>query len=148
MTEFRDMWDAVIADITPQPWDYTSATGTTLTVIPEGSPAAPGDAEVLLIITADKVLSARVGITTTDLPGLVTALTERRPWDITTLLDGVVTVTYPGSDGVLLLVTETTWDDERRPSETTVSIRLPEKQRLPLAAALRRTRDVALGWED
>lgn len=145
--DFNDAINTVIAEITPQPWDYTDPAGTTLTVIPEGLRAAPGEAEVLIQITAGKTLAAQIGITTTDLPALADALTEGHAWDYSTILDSLITVTFPGGDGVLLVITETVWEDRDNHAVST-SIWLPEVQRLPFASALRRALDVAQGWED
>jgi hypothetical protein len=148
VTDFRRHLDAVTAEITPQPWDYTTPDGTTLTVIPAGLRADPRQAEVVLRITASRTLAAEIGIPSAELPGLIDALTEHRAWDDASVLDGQITVTSPGGDGVLVVITETEWDGDDIPHETTASIRLPEAQRLPLASALRRALDVALGWED
>ncbi|NUQ99095.1 MAG: hypothetical protein HOY79_21915 [Streptomyces sp.] len=147
MSDFHHALDAVIADITPQPWDHTTPDGTRLRVIPDGQPAGEGEAEVLLQITVDKTLAAQLGITTTDLPGLIGALTARRPWETSTVLDSLLDLTYPDDASVLLLITETVWEDRDNHAVST-SIRLPEQQRLPLASALRRAYDVARGWED
>jgi len=143
--DFRDALNIVNAETTPQPWDYTTD-DTTLTVIPDGLRADPGKAEVLVQITAGKTLAAQLGITSADLPALVDALTERRPWDYSTILDSLITVTSPGEDGVLLVITETVWE-ERDNRAVSTSIRLPETERLPFASALRRALDVARGWE-
>jgi|SRR5690242_7358018 len=157
MRDFHNALDAVIADITPQPWDYTTPDGTTLRVIPAGLRADEGDAEVLVRITQpgatglaeygitgpDSRGVAEVGITTTDLPDLIAALTERTVWRDDSLTAGALATT-PDGDGVAVCVTEV-HSAERRES---VAIRLPEAQRLPLASALRRAGDVARGWED
>jgi hypothetical protein len=145
--DFRDAIHTVNAELTPRPWDYTTPDGVTLTVIPAGLPAGPGDAEVLIQIAAGKNLAAQAGIPTADLPGLVDALTERRPWDHSTVLDSLAEVTYPDDASVLLVITETVWEDRDNHAVST-SILIPEAQRLPLASALRRATDVALGWED
>jgi hypothetical protein len=74
---FNDALNTVIADLTPQPWDYTTDDGATLTVIPAGLPhAEPGTAEVYLRVTRDKAHAAEAAITTTDLPNLITTLSS------------------------------------------------------------------------
>lgn len=146
--DFRNALDAVIAEITPQPWDYTDLNGATLTVIPAGLRADPGEAEVTIRITASKVLGTEIGITTTDLPDLIDALTNREPWEQSTLLDGLIAIEPAATgDDTVLVVTGFYWDGGRR-LETHVAMRLPEAQRLPFASALRRALDVARGWED
>lgn len=146
--DFRNALDAVTAESTPQPWDWTDPNGATLTVIPDGLKSDPGEAEVTIRVTASKVLGTEIGITTTDLPDLINALTNREPWEQSTLLDGLIAVEPAATgDDTVLVITGTYWDGGR-PLETHVAIRLPEAQRLPLASALRRALDVALGWED
>ncbi|MFE4756006.1 hypothetical protein ACFRIB_38235 [Streptomyces mirabilis] len=86
---------------------------------------------------------AEVGVTTTGLPRLVEALTERIAWEDTGLVLGALAVA-PDADGVMVRVTEIHGRDQ----EVTVSMHLPEAQRLPLASALCRALDVARGWED
>jgi hypothetical protein len=49
----------------------------------------------------------------------------------------------PDADGVVVRVTEIHGRDQ----EVTVSMHMPDGQRLPLTSALRRALDVALGWE-
>lgn len=144
--DFRDAIHTVIAELTPQPWDYTIPDGTTLTVIPAGLRADPGEAEVLIQITAGKTIAAQLGVTTSDMPALIDALTERRPWEYSTILDSALDVTFPDG-GVLLVVTETVWE-ERDNHAVSTSILIPDAQRLPFASALRRALDVAVGWED
>lgn len=145
--DFNQAVNTVIGEITPQPWDYTTPDGVTLTAIPAGLRADPGEAEILIQITVDKTLAAQLGITTADLPALIDALTDRHAWDYTTILDSLITVTSPGGDGVLLIITETVWEDRDNHAVST-SICLPEAQRLPFVSALRRAADVARGWED
>ena len=145
--DFRDALNIVTAELTPRAWEYATGDGTTLTVIPDGQPADPGDAEVLIQITAGKTLAAQIGVTTTDLPALIDALTERRPWECSTVLDSLIDVTFPDGGSVLLVVTETVWE-ERDNHAVPTSILLAAEQRLPLASALRRALDVARGWED
>jgi hypothetical protein len=146
--DFRDALNTANAELTPQPWDYTTPDGgSTLTAIPAGLRAEPGHAEVIVRITASKTRAAEIGIPSSELPSLIDALAEHRAWDDTSVLDGQITVTYPGGD-LLVVVTETEWDNDHIPHETTASVSLPEEQRLPFASALRRALDVALGWED
>lgn len=156
--DFRDALNIVTADLTPQPWDYTTPDATTLRVIPAGLTADKGDAEVMLRVSGPLVTglydygitgpatrgAAEVGITTTDLPSLIAALEGRAGWEhaegwgdptriaVTATLH--VTVTEGHSDGGC-------W------SAVVESVQLPEVQRLPLASALRRALDVARGWE-
>jgi hypothetical protein len=148
MSDFHRHLDAALAEITPQPWDYTTPDGTTLTVIPAGLRADPGEAEVILRITASRTLAAEIGIPSRELPSLLDALTEHRAWDDASVCDGQITVTYPDGGSVLVVIVETEWDADRVPHETTAAVRLPEAQRLPLASALQRALDVARGWED
>lgn len=152
--EFRDAINTVIAELTPQPWDYTTPDGTTLTVIPAGLREDPGRAEVYVRATASKTQAAEIGITTTDLPALIEALSTpvTRSWqhvphwpDGTTqmwVLDGL-TLT-PNEGGFLVGVQEDTGEGLM----SCVDVVVPEAQRLPLASALSRALDVARGWEN
>lgn len=160
---FRDAVNALTAELTPQPWDYTDADGTTLRVIPAGLHSDPGNAEVLIRITRPDATGlcvygitgpdsrgvAEVGVPTRLLPDLVEALTQRTVWRDESLVAGTLSViandiaTMPDGDGVLVAVTEV-HNAERK---ETVAMRLPDAQRLPLASALRRALDVARGWE-
>lgn len=162
--DFRDALNIVTAELTSQPWDYTSADGITLRVVPAGLRADKGDAEVNVRITRPDATGlgefgitgpdsrgvAEVGVPTRLLPALVEALTERTVWRDECLVAGTLTVvatdiaTMPDGDGVLVVVTEV-HSAER---EETVVMRLPGAQRLPLASALRRALDVAKSWED
>lgn len=150
MTTFRNAYDHLTAEVTPRPWEYTTPDGTTLTVIPAGLAADRGCAEVMVRITAGRMLAVEAGITTADLPGLVGALDLRRAWEHTTLVGDMVDTAPQSDGGVLLTVTKLDWPDGTAASrrETTAAIRLPAKQRSPLASALRRAGDVAEGWED
>lgn len=155
--DFNTALNSLIADLTPQPWDYTTPDGTTLRVIPAGLRENAGYAEVLIRITrpdANGLYSygitgpksrgvAEVGVTTTGLPALIEALKARAAWEDAELVYGVLTVT-PGADGVAVTVTEVHSADR----EETVAMLLPEAQRLPLASALARALDVARSWED
>lgn len=143
---FRDALNTVIAELTPQPWDYTTTDGTTLTVIPAGLREAPGYAEVLLRITADKTTAAEIGITTTYMVSLLHALDTRTAWEHTTTYGSDLDVTHGEDGAMVLVVTETDYETQGHPT-TTVAVRIPEAQRLPLASALRRACDVARGWE-
>lgn len=142
--DFKKALDIAIGEITPQPWEYTADGGATLTVIPEGLRAGPGDAEVMLCITTSKTTAAaEAGVTTTDLPALIDAIEHRTAWAHETALRDTVTVTAE----LVLTVTEFDWSTAGRP-DAEARLHLPEDQRLPLASALRRALDVARGWED
>lgn len=162
--DFRDALNTVIAELTPQPWDYTDADGTTLRVIPAGLRADHGEAEVYVRITRPDATGlcefgitgpnsrgvAEVGVPTRLLPDLIEALAQRTVWRDECLVAGTLIVvandvaTMPDGDGVLVAVTEV-HSAER---EETVAMRLPDSQRMPLASALRRALDVARSWED
>ena len=157
--DFRDAFNIVIADLTPQPWDYTTPDGATLTVTPSGIRHDPGCAEVIIRVTADKSHAAEALITTTDLPALITALREpiTGSWEHaahwpdgtpkgrigTWLGDDYGLTLTPAEGGFVLAMAEDTGE-----SIVTAAITLPEAQRLPLASALRRALDVARSWED
>lgn len=155
---FHDALGNLIAELTPQPWDYTTPDGSTLRVIPAGLREDPGCAEVNIRITAKTVTglydfgltgpatrgAAEIGVTTSTLPALIAALEGRAGWD---QADG-------GGDPTRLLVTPTLHitvteghHDGVRWIGVTESLQLPEAQRLPLASALGRALDVARGWE-
>lgn len=155
--DFNDALNTVLADLTPQPWDYTGPDGTTLRVIPAGLREDKGRAEVLIRITRadatglydygitgpDSRGVAEVGVTTTDLPKVIEALTERGWWADNTLVSGALLVAA-ASGGVVVGVTE----NHGAGQHVDVGIVLPEEQRLPLASALRRALDVARDWEN
>ncbi|MFJ1995296.1 hypothetical protein [Streptomyces asiaticus] len=141
--DFRQAVNIVAGELTPQPWDFTDATGTTLTVIPAGLREDPGCAEVMIRITADKTTAAEIGIATADMPGLVEALDNRSPWEHVTVTSDTLTV-IPDEEQLVLTVTEVHYGPVR---EVAAAIRIPETQRMPLASALRRALDVARGWE-
>lgn len=162
--DFKDAFSTVIAELTPQPWDYTDAEGTTLRVIPAGLRADQGAAEVNIRITRGDASGlaefgittpnsrgvAEVGVPTRLVPALIEALTQRTVWRDESLVSGTLIVvandvaSMPDGDGVLVAVTEVHSADR----EETVAMRLPDAQRLPLASALARALDVARGWED
>lgn len=157
--DFNTALNSVIADLTPQPWDYTAADGATLTVIPAGLREDPGAAEVYLRVTRDKTHAAQAAITTTDLPALIAALSEpvTGPWEhephypdgtpkgrIGSWLGDHHGLTLGPIGGGFALTTLEEADDH---GIVAASIVLPEEQRLPLASALSRALDVARGWE-
>jgi hypothetical protein len=158
--DFRKAFHQNIADLTPQPWDWTTPDGATLTVIPAGLPhAEPGTAEVYLRITRNKLHAAQAAITTTDMPALIAALSEpvTGHWEHephypdgtpkgrigTWLGDDYGLALNPMQDGFSLTAMEDTGG-----GIVAASLTLPEAQRLPLASALRRALDVSRSWED
>ena len=158
--DFNYALNTFTADFTPQPWDYTTADGTTLTVIPAGLPhAEPGTAEVYLRVTRDKTHAAEAAITTTDLPALIAALDapvtghwEHEPHYPDGTLKGRIG-TWLGDDyGLTLNPMEDGFSltaiEDTDAGMVAATLTLPEAQRLPLASALRRAMDVARGWED
>jgi hypothetical protein len=161
--DFHDALNSVIADLTPQPWEYTSADGTTLRIIPAGLRADRGEAEVYVRATRSDATGlgdygitgpksrgvADVGVSTSLLPGLIAALTERTVWRNDCLVAGTLTVlagaiaATPDGDNVAVCVTEVHSEERKE----TVAMLLPDAQRLPLASALQRALDVARAWE-
>lgn len=148
--DFRTAFNQVIAELTPQPWDYTTHDGTRLRVIPEGLRQDPGDGVVLVQICE----AAHVQVTpdgpeysmrTVDVPGLIAALTGRTEW--TTSDWGDVLAVRPEGDGMRLAYTVYNRDATGQPADVDRTIHIPEAQRLPLASALSRALDVARGWE-
>lgn len=141
--DFQTALNSVIADLTPQPWDYTTHDGgTTLTVIPAGFREDPGCAEVIVRIKAiGQFFDADASIPSRDLPAMIDALAGNRLWSYDT--DEVLAELTPfGGGGMILTVTEDLEDDDAP------QIHIPEEQRLPLASALSRALDVARSWED
>jgi hypothetical protein len=145
VNDFRRAVDAVIAEITPQPWDYTTPNGTTLTVIPAGLREDKGNAEVIIRITTDKTTAAEVGVTTQHMTAVLRAVDASAPLEHVTWLGDALAITPIEGGGLSLLVTEVHYDPRR---EVAAAIILPAGQRMPLASALRRALDVARGWED
>lgn len=157
--DFKNALHTVLAELTPQPWEYTTPAGTTLTVIPAGLRQDAGEAEVYLRVTNDKVHAAEAAITTTDLPALIDALSEpvTTPWEhqphypdgtprgrVGTWLGDFSGLTLVPADGGFTLTTIEKDDHEL----LRAAVDVPEPQRMPLASALRRALDVARGWED
>ncbi len=154
--DFQAALNSAIADLTPQPWEWTDDDGTTLRVIPAGLTAGKGDAEALIRITRPDATGlydygitgpdsrgvAEVGVTTTDLPKVIEALTGRGWWADNALVSGALLVAA-ASGGVVVGVTE----EHGAGQHVDVGIVLPEAQRLPLASALQRALDVARAWE-
>lgn len=148
--DFRTALNIVIAELTPQPWDYTTPDGTRLRMIPEGLRQDPGDGVVEIQICE----AAHVQVTpdgpeypmrTVDVPGLIAALTSRTEW--TTSDWGDLLTVRPEGDGMRLAYTVYDHDTTGRPADVDRTVLVPEAQRLPLASALRRALDVARGWE-
>jgi hypothetical protein len=148
--DFRTALNSVIADLTPQPWDYTTPDGTRLRIIPEGLRQDPGDGVVeIQICEAAHVQAVPDGpeypMRSVDVPGLIAALTGRTEW--TTTDWGDLLTVRPERDGMRLAYTVYARDTTGQPADIDHTIHIPEQQRLPLAAALSRALDVARGWE-
>ena len=148
--DFQDALNNVIADLTPQPWDWWTPNGTRLRVIPEGLRQDPGDGVVeIQICEAAHVQVTPTGpaypMRTPDVPGLITALTDRTEWTTTDF--GDVLAVRPEGDGMRLAYTVYDRDTTGQMADIDRTILLPDTQRLPLASALRRALDVARGWE-
>jgi hypothetical protein len=149
--DFRDALNTVIAELTPQPWDYTTPDGTRLRVISEGLRQDPGRAAVLVQICE----AAHVQVTpdgpeyavrTTDMPALIGALTVRVEWTASDGWDEQIVV-RPEAGGMRLAYTVWGVDTTGQAAVVDRTMLVPEAQRLPLASALRRALDVARGWE-
>jgi hypothetical protein len=147
---FRDALSIVIAELTPQPWDWTDPDGTRIRVIPEGLRQDPGDGVVEIQICE----AAHVQVTpdgpeypmrSVDVPGLIAALTGRTEW--TTSDWGDLLAVRPEGDGMRLAYTVYDRDTTGQPADVDRTILVPEAQRLPLASALQRALDVAHSWE-
>ena len=145
MRDFRDAIAHVIADLTPQPWDFTDPTGATLTVIPEGLPSEKGYAEVQLRVTVDKHTAAEVSLMTVALPAVIAALEAAAGGEFFTVTDDALTLTPADAGGVTLTVLERMY--AATSPDVTALVHLPATQRMPLVSALRRALDVARGWE-
>lgn len=140
--DFHTALNSVAADLTPQPWDYTTHDGViTLTVIPAGLREDPGCAEVLIRISAiGQFFDVEARMPSRDLPAMIDALTGNRLWSYDT--DDVWAQLAPfGGGGMMLTLSEDLEDDDAP------QIHIPEAQRLPLASALARALDVARSWE-
>ena len=149
--DFQTAVNSLIADLTPQPWDWWTPDGTRLRIIPEGLRQDPGDGVVeIQIVEAAHVQAVPDGpeypMRTVDVPGLIAALTERVEW--TTRDWGDYLTLRPEGDGMRLAYTVYGRDTTGQPADIDRTIWLPETQRLPLAAALARALDVARSWED
>lgn len=149
--DFHDAIRIVTAEPTPQPWDYTSAEGTRLRIIPEGLRQDPGDGVVLIqICPAANVQVTPDGpeysVRTAYMPELINALTDRTEWTTEDGWSDVLTV-RPDGDGMRLAYTVWDRDTPGEPADVDRTILVPESQRLLLASALRRALDVARGWE-
>ena len=149
--DFRDALNTTLADLTPQPWDYTTPDGSRLRVIPEGLRQDPGNGVVEIQICP----AAHVQVTpdgpeypmrTVDVPSLIAALTDRAEW--TTRDWGDMLTVRPEGDGMRLAYTVYDRDTTGQAADVDRTILLPEAQCLPLASALARALDVARSWED
>ncbi|KOX32811.1 MULTISPECIES: hypothetical protein [Streptomyces] len=140
--DFHTAIASVTADLTPQPWTYTTHDGgITLTVVPAGLREDPGFAEVILRIGAiGQFFDVEACIPSREMPALIDALTGNRMWSYDT--DDVWAQLTPfGGGGMLLTISEDLEADDEP------QVHVPEGQRMPLASALRRALDVARGWE-
>lgn len=148
--DFRDAFNIVTAELAPQPWDWWTPSGTRLRVIPEGLRQDPGNGVVeIQICEAAHVQAipdgAAYSMRSVDVPGLISALTDRREWTTTDF--GDVVAVRPEVDGMRLAYTVYDYDTTGQPADVDRTILLPESQRLPLVSALARALDVARGWE-
>jgi hypothetical protein len=150
--DFQHALNTVTAELTPQPWDYTTPDGTRLRVIPEGLAQDPGDGVVLIQICE----SANVQVTpdgpefpvrTSDMPELLAALDARGECMIQGGWDEALAVRPEGA-GMRLAYTVWGRDTAGQGADVDRTVLVPEEQRLPLASALRRALDVARAWED
>lgn len=149
--DFHTGLNQTIAELTPQPWDYTTPDGTRLRIIPEGLRQDPGDGVVLIqICEAAHIQATPTGpeypMRTVDVPGLIGALADRTEW--TTSDWGDLLVVRPEGDGMRLAYTVYDRDTTGQPADVDRTVWIPEAQRMPLASALGRALDVAKGWED
>lgn len=156
---FPDAIGGLLAELTPSPGTTPPRTAPPSASSPLGLRSNPGEAEVLIRITSPDVSglyefgltgpatkgAAEIGITTADLPTLVTALEEQAGWEHAEGWGDPTRVLVAPT--LQVTVTEGHHDDGRWIAVTEV-VQLPQGQRLPLAAALRRAWDVAVGWED
>jgi hypothetical protein len=154
--DFQTALNNVLADLTPQPWDWTADDGTTLRVIPAGLRADKGSAEVNIRVTRADATGlgdygitgpnsrgvAEVGVPTRLLPDLIQALSDGESWADNALIAGTLLVTVKAC-AILVAVTEVHGPG----CQVAVDVTLPEAQRLPLASALGRALDVAKSWE-
>lgn len=147
---FNDALNTVIAELTPQPWDWWTADGTRLRIIPEGLRQDVGDGVVEIQICP----AAHVQVTpdgphypmrTVDVPALIAALTDRAEWKTSDW--GDVLAVRPEGDGMRLAYTVYDYDTTGRPNDVDRTILLPAAQRMPLTSALGRALDVARSWE-
>lgn len=148
--DFRQAFNTVAADLTPQSWDWWTTDGTRLRVIPEGLRQDPGDGVVeIQVCPAAHVQATPDGpeypMRTVDVPGLITALTDRAEWTTTDF--GDTFTVRPEEGGMRLAYTVYDRDTTGQMADIDRTLLVPESQRLPLAAALRRALDVARGWE-
>ncbi|MEU1272999.1 hypothetical protein [Streptomyces sp. NPDC005799] len=148
--DFHTALNSLIADLTPQPWDWTDGAGTRLRIIPEGLRQDPGDGVVeIQIVEAAHVQAVPDGpeypMRSVDVPGLIAALNDRREW--TTTDWGDTLTIRPEDDGMRLAYTVYGRDTTGQPADVDRTILVPEAQRMPLASALLRALDVARDWE-
>lgn len=131
--DFRTAWNIVRAELDPKPWEYTTPDGATLTVVPAGFRADKDEAEVIIRVSDD----IEEWVKTPEIADLVAALRAGNSW--TNLYSGWGVEAAVNDLGVTIAV----WQ-----KGVSTSIALPPEQRLPLASALDRARDVARAWED
>jgi hypothetical protein len=149
--DFRDALNIVTAELTPQPWDYTTPDGTRLRVIPEGLAQDPGDGVVLIQICESANVQVipdgpEFPVRTSDMPELLAALDGRAECTIHGGWGEELAV-RPEAAGMRLAYTVWARDTTGQGADVDRTVLVPEAQRLPLASALRRALDVACGWE-
>jgi hypothetical protein len=150
--DFRHALNIVTAELTPQPWDYTTHDGTRLRVIPEGLRQDAGDGAVLIqICEAAHVQVIPDGpefrVRSSDMPELLAALDARSECTIPDGWDEVLAV-RPEAAGMRLAYTVGGRDTTGQAALVDRTVLVPEEQRMPLASALARALDVARSWED
>lgn len=130
--KFNDALGMLLAEITPRPWAYTDAHGSTLTIEPAGLPAERDEAEVVF-----SVGEAAEWLRTPAVERLVEALTAGESWADADYGWGL-TVEITGETVTVSVIHD----------HVPAPVVLPASERMPLVSAIRRALDVARGWED